>query len=103
MVVDLLPTIDYLLWMIKPKSAAAVLRNRLMLDIELDESQLELFAKYVTALAGIGINIQDEHLRDTLNAYPEIWKLRSKLCWSISRFCSKNTKIFLTSITRLIA
>lgn len=42
-----------------------------MPDVDLDEAQLELFAQYVTALKGIGVNLQDERLRDTLNAYPD--------------------------------
>lgn len=42
-----------------------------MPDVDLDESQLELFAQYVAALEGIGVNLQDERLRDTINAYPD--------------------------------
>lgn len=54
-----------------PKSPAEEIRARFMPDIDLDEAQLELFAQYVKALEGIGVNLQDERLRDTLNAYPE--------------------------------
>ncbi|URD53554.1 hypothetical protein [Chroococcidiopsis sp. CCNUC1] len=54
-----------------PKSRAAEIRDELMPDVDLDESQLELFAQYVTALEGIGVNLQDDRLRDTLNAYPD--------------------------------
>ncbi len=53
-----------------PKSRAAEIREVLMPDIDLDEAQLELFAQYITALEGIEVNIQDEHLQDTINAYP---------------------------------
>jgi hypothetical protein len=42
-----------------------------MPEVDLDESQLELFAEYVVALEDIGINLQDERLQDTLNAHPE--------------------------------
>lgn len=54
-----------------PKSRAAVIRNQLMPNVDLDEAQLELFAQYVTALEGIGVNIEDERLQNTLNAYPD--------------------------------
>ncbi len=54
-----------------PKSRAEKIRAELMPDVDLDEAQLELFAQYVTALKGIGVNFQDERLRDTLNAYPD--------------------------------
>lgn len=54
-----------------PKSPAAEIRDQFMPDVDLDEAQLELFAQYITALEGIGVNIQDEYLRDTLNAYPD--------------------------------
>lgn len=54
-----------------PKSRAAEIRDELMPDVDLDESQLELFAQYVAALEGIGVNLQDERLRDTINAYPD--------------------------------
>ncbi len=53
------------------KSPAAAIRDQFMPDVDLDEAQLELFAQYITALEGIGVNIQDEYLRDTLNAYPD--------------------------------
>jgi hypothetical protein len=53
-----------------PKSPALEIRDRFMPDVDLDEAQLELFAQYVTALKSIGVNLQDERLRDTLNAYP---------------------------------
>ena len=51
------------------KSPAEEIRAQFMLDVDLDEAHLELFAQYVTALKGTGVNIQDEPLRDTLNAY----------------------------------
>jgi hypothetical protein len=35
-----------------PKSRAEEIRDELMPDVDLDESQLELFAQYVTALEG---------------------------------------------------
>lgn len=54
-----------------PKSPAEAIGARFMPDVDLDEAQLELFAQYVTALKGIGVNLQDEHLQDTLNAYPD--------------------------------
>lgn len=54
-----------------PKSRAAEIRAQFMPDVDLDEEQLELFAQYVTALQGIGVNIQDERLQDTINAYPD--------------------------------
>lgn len=54
-----------------PKSRAAVIRDELMPNVDLDEAQLELFAQYITALEGIGVNLQDERLQDTLNAYPD--------------------------------
>jgi len=53
------------------KSRAEEIRDGLMPDVDLNESQLELFAQYVTALKGIGVNLQDDRLRDTLNAYPD--------------------------------
>lgn len=53
------------------KSRAVAIRNQLMPNVDLDEAQLELFAQYVTALEGIGVNLQDERLQDTLNAYPD--------------------------------
>lgn len=53
------------------KPPAIAMRDRLMPDVDLDEEQLELFAQYVTALEGIGVNLQDERLQDTLNAYPD--------------------------------
>lgn len=46
------------------------MRDRFMPGVDLDEDQLELFAQYVTALQGIGVNLQDERLQDALNAYP---------------------------------
>lgn len=54
-----------------PKSRTAVIRDELMSNVDLDEAQLELFAQYVTALEIIGVNLQDERLQDTLNAYPD--------------------------------
>jgi len=54
-----------------PKSRAVAIRDALMPNVDLDEAQLELFAQYVAALEGIGVNIQDERLQDTLNAYPD--------------------------------
>lgn len=54
-----------------PKSRAAEICDSFMPDLDLDEAQLELFAQYVTALEGIGVNLQDERLRDALNAYPD--------------------------------
>jgi hypothetical protein len=53
------------------KSRAEEIRDELMPDVDLDESQLESFAQYVIALEGIGVNLQDDRLRDTLNAYPD--------------------------------
>ncbi len=47
------------------------IRDQFMPDVDLDAAYLELFAQYITALEGIGVNIQDECLRDTLNAYPD--------------------------------
>ncbi|KJH69639.1 hypothetical protein [Aliterella atlantica] len=52
------------------KSPAIEMRDRFMPNVDLDEEQLELFAQYVAALQGIGINLQDERLQDALNAYP---------------------------------
>lgn len=54
-----------------PKPRTAAIRDELMPNVDLDEAQLELFAQYVTALEGIGVNLQDERLQDTLNAYPD--------------------------------
>ena len=54
-----------------PKSRAEQIRDEFMPDVDLDEAQLELFAQYVNALEGIGVNLQDERLRDTLNAHPD--------------------------------
>lgn len=54
-----------------PKSPAVEIRDQFMPDVDLDEAQLELFAQYITALQGIGVNFQDERLRDALNAYPD--------------------------------
>ncbi len=46
-----------------PKSAAAEIRALFMPDVDLDEAQLELFAQYVTALEGIGVNPGQTHLK----------------------------------------
>ncbi len=54
-----------------PKSRAEEMRDELMPDVDLDDSQLKLFAQYIAALEGIGVNLRDERLRDTLNAYPD--------------------------------
>ena len=40
-----------------PKSRAEKIRAQFMPDVDLDEDQLELFAQYVTALEGIGVNL----------------------------------------------
>jgi len=54
-----------------PKSRAEEIRDELMPDVDLDEYKLELFAQYVTVLEGLGVNLKDERLRDTINAYPD--------------------------------
>lgn len=40
-----------------PKSPAAEIRDEFMPDADLDEAQLKLFAPYIMALKGIGVNI----------------------------------------------
>ena len=44
--------------------------RREFIYLELDDDELELFARYVVRLQAIGINLQDERLQDALNANP---------------------------------
>ncbi len=55
----------------RPKSEVERIRDSLMPEVDLDESQLEVFAEYILALINIGVNLEDDRLRDTFNAYPE--------------------------------
>lgn len=53
------------------QSEAERLRLNLLAGTDLDDAQLELFAQYVEALQGIGVDLQDERLQEAINAYPE--------------------------------
>lgn len=53
------------------QSEADRLRLNLLAGTDLDDTQLELFAQYVEALQGIGVDLQDERLQEAINAYPE--------------------------------
>ncbi|OWY69009.1 hypothetical protein B7486_23250 [cyanobacterium TDX16] len=81
-----------------PKSRAE--EDELMPDVDLDESQLELFAQYVTALEGIGVNLQDERLRDTLNAYPDNMEAAIQAVARVCGYFGTETSGFSRSISR---
>jgi uncharacterized protein (DUF2164 family) len=52
-------------------SEAERIRDVLMPEVDLDESQLELFAEYLAELKSIGVLLHNQQLHDALNAYPE--------------------------------
>lgn len=55
----------------QPKSEVERLRLELMPYVDLDDSQLELFAEYIAVLQEIGVDLQNEQLQEAMNAYPE--------------------------------
>jgi hypothetical protein len=54
-----------------PRSEVERIRDELLPCVDLDETQLEVFAEYLAALQAIGVNLQNEGLQEALNANPQ--------------------------------